>query len=260
LAKAVVEGKYDVGLATDGDADRFGVMDERGIYYSPNQLLALLLRHLVKNRKMKGAVVRTVATSHLLDRLAELYGLELIETPVGFKYVGHEMREKDVLIGGEESGGVSIKGHIPEKDGILGNLLIVEMMAFEKKPLSVIWNDLLNEAELRLVGRRRDLHLNATTQKQLMDRLREKPFETIGEFKVAQVNRLDGLKFLLDEHNWVLVRPSGTEPVIRLYFECSSDERADSLLTAFQAEVDKILAGIEGGDKLSGALKLASRA
>ena len=123
LKSFVLENKFDVGLSNDGDSDRFGVIDEKGLFYTPNQVISLLLRHLVKNRGMKGSVVRTVATTHLLDKLAKHYSLTLIETPVGFKYVGQQKRESDVIIGGEESGGLSILGHIPEKDGILACLL-----------------------------------------------------------------------------------------------------------------------------------------
>jgi len=246
LIKTVTTEKYDVGVATDGDADRFGVIDDQGKYLSPNQLLALLTRHLVKNKGQKGAIVRTVATSHLLDRLAELYGLEVIETPVGFKYIGEVMRTKDVLIGGEESGGVSVKGHIPEKDGILANLLLIEMLAYEGKPLSVIWNELLKEAGMSFVGRRRDLHYTKAIQRGLMEQLLSSPFEKIGAEKVQKVSKADGLKFYLDEHNWLLVRPSGTEPLIRLYFEGTSDERIDRVVTDFESQVADIVTGLNG--------------
>jgi phosphomannomutase len=250
LIATVSKEGFDVGLATDGDADRFAVIDDKGNYLSPNHLLALLMRHLVKNHKKTGAVVRTVATTHLIDRLAEIYGLEVVETPVGFKYIGEVMRQKDVLIGGEESGGVSVKGHIPEKDGILANCLLVEMLACERKPLSQIWQDLAKEAEINFVGRRRDLHLNSFTQKALMEELKAKPFDTIGGEKVQEVSRKDGLKFYMDKNNWILVRPSGTEPLIRLYFEGTSDQKVDALLNAFEKQVNEIVdrAGSAGKD------------
>jgi phosphomannomutase len=241
LIKTVVSEGWDVGIATDGDADRFGVVDEKGTYFSPNQLLCLLTRHLVKNHKLKGVVVRTVATSHLLDRLAKMYGLELVETPVGFKYIGEQMRLKDVLIGGEESGGVSFKGHIPEKDGILANLKLIEMMAAEGKPLSVIWADLLKEAGSEFVGRRRDLDLTPMTQRGLMETLTKSPFDKIGSHKVARLGTSDGVKFYVDDDSWVLVRPSGTEPLIRLYFESSSAKKADDLLESFCRQVEGIV-------------------
>ncbi len=241
LMKVVKEEGFDVGLATDGDADRFAVVDEQGNYFSPNMLLSLLTRHLVKNHGMKGMVVRTVATTHLLDHLARAYGLETYETPVGFKYVGEVMRQKDVLIGGEESGGVSVKGHIPEKDGILANVLLVEMLAFEKKPLSQIWADLEAEAGVQFVYRRADLLLNPLTHRGLLERMLAAPFETIGCEQVAKVGRSDGLKFYIDDDNWILVRSSGTEPLLRLYFEGPCAATVDARVKAFENQVNEII-------------------
>jgi phosphomannomutase len=242
LSKTVVEQKYNLGLATDGDADRFGICGDQGEFYIPNQVLCLLTRHLVKNRRLKGVIVRTVATTHLLDHLAKHYELEIVETPVGFKYIGEVMRQKDVLIGGEESGGVSVKGHIPEKDGIMADLLVLEMLAYEKKPLREIWQDLLKEAGVRFYHRRADLHLTPVTQKGLIDRLKDKPFDKLGELKVAQVGRKDGLKFYIDDDNWMLVRPSGTEPLVRLYFEGTSEKMVDQMLEGFQKQADALIA------------------
>ncbi len=250
--------KLDVGLATDGDADRFAVIDEHGNYLSPNQLLCLLTRHMVKNRGQKGAIVRTVATTHLLDRLAEIYNLEIIETPVGFKFIGEEMRKGDILIGGEESGGMSVKGHIPEKDGILANLLVVEMMAYEAKPLSQIWDELQAEVGMKLEFLRADLQLTMRTQKGLMERLVSQPFESLGGEKIIRVSRADGLKLHFDNYTWLLIRPSGTEPLIRLYFEGTSTERVNKIAADFNAQVDKIIQELDsqadvatGGGKVS---------
>lgn len=250
----VVKGQhFDVGVATDGDADRFGVVDADGKFFTPNQLLALLTRHLVKNRQQKGAVVRTVATTHLLDELARLYDLELIETPVGFKYIGEVMRTHDVLIGGEESGGLSVKGHLPEKDGILANLLLIELMSYEGKPLSKIWNDLLEEVGMCFVGRRADLHLTTFSQQALMERLTSKPLEVIGGKKVVKVGHTDGLKFYMDDTNWLLVRPSGTEPLVRVYLEATSDQQAEAMMSDFQEQVKEILSGLSGSIEQHGA-------
>jgi phosphomannomutase len=244
LSELVKTKKLDVGIATDGDADRFAVIDETGNYFSPNQLLCLLTMHLVKNRGFKGAIVRTVATTHLLDRLAQIYGLDLIETPVGFKYVGECMRKGDVLLGGEESGGFSFKLHIPEKDGILANLLLIELMAYEKKPLSKIWSDLIAEAGIALAYRRADLNL-PKTQKALMERLISQPLTTLGGEPIARISTKDGMKLYLDENNWFLIRPSGTEPLIRLYAEASSPERADRMMSDFNAQIEEILKTIQ---------------
>lgn len=239
--------KLDVGCATDGDADRFAVIDEQGNYLSPNQLLCLLTRHMVKNRGQKGSIVRTVATTHLLDRLGELYGLPIIETPVGFKFIGEEMRRGDILIGGEESGGLSVKGHIPEKDGILANLLIIEMMAYEGKPLSEIWEDLQKEVEMKFFFLRGDLMLTKSTQKGLMERLINDPLKEIGGHKVVKVGKKDGLKLYFDDYNWMLIRPSGTEPLVRLYFEGTSQEQVERIAKDFNVQSQKIIDELDGG-------------
>jgi len=241
----------DGGIATDGDADRFAVIDERGEYMSPNQLLCLLTRHLVKNRGFGGAVVRTVATTHMLDRVARKYDLELVETPVGFKYIGEQMRTRDVLIGGEESGGVSIKGHIPEKDGILANLLILEMMAYSAKPLSRIWQDLVLEIGQPLVSARADLKLHGPIQKALMAKLAAEPFKSLAGAEVTRVNQLDGIKFYIDEDNWLLVRASGTEPLLRFYAESASQAKAEALVDDSKRQLQETLTSLENSAKLS---------
>lgn len=244
LSALVKQEKLAAGLATDGDADRFGAIDDQGNYMSPNQLLALLTRHLVKNRGLKGCIVKTVATTHVLDRLAALYGLEIEETPVGFKYIGEIMRQRDVLIGGEESGGVSFKGHIPEKDGILANLLLVEMLAYEQKPLSQIWQSLVAEIGTEFAYRRRDLKLTHENQKSLVERMLTKPFETIGATRVERVGRLDGLKFYVEDGSWVLFRPSGTEPLVRLYYEAASTQRVEELKHDFEKAIDDVVSDL----------------
>ena len=244
LMQVVRNEKLDLGIATDGDADRFAVVDELGNYFSPNQLLCLLTRHLVKNRGQKGAIVRTVATTHLLDRLSRLYGLALIETPVGFKYVGEKMRDGNVLIGGEESGGVSIEGHIPEKDGILANLLLIEMLAIEGRPLSQIWSDLVKETGTALVYRRFDMHLASCTQVALMEQLARNPFKTLGGAPVARVSQLDGLKFYIDDENWLLIRPSGTEPLLRVYAEGFPDHRVDNAMIDLNIQLEQLLSNL----------------
>jgi phosphomannomutase len=245
LAQLVKDKHLDVGLATDGDADRLAVIDELGGYFRPNQLLCLFARHLIKNRGETGSIIRTVATTHILDRLAEIYGLEVIETPVGFKYIGEYMRKGNVLLGGEESGGFSFKGHIPEKDGIVANLLLVEMMAYEKKPLSQIWADFQQEIGLSLSYRRADLQLTRRTQKLVMDQLLAKPPATLAGEKVTKVSKKDGLKLYIDHYNWFLIRPSGTEPLLRLYAEGTPAERLDRFMSDFHAQIDAILKTID---------------
>ncbi|MDZ4833621.1 MAG: phosphoglucomutase/phosphomannomutase family protein [Candidatus Melainabacteria bacterium] len=247
LIGMVKNEKMDVGLATDGDADRFAIIDDLGNYLSPNQLLCLLTRHMVKNRKQTGSIVRTVATTHLLDRLGELYGCDIIETPVGFKFIGEEMRRGDILIGGEESGGLSVKGHIPEKDGILANLLIIEMIAYEEKPLSQIWEELQEEVGMQFHFLRGDLMLTMSTQKGLIDRLTNDPPKEIGGVKVTKVGRKDGLKLYFDDYNWMLIRPSGTEPLVRLYFEGTSLEQVERIAKDFNLQAQRIVDELDGG-------------
>ncbi len=201
---------------------------------------------------MKGAIVRTVATTHMLDHVAAKYGLALIETPVGFKYIGEKMRTQDVLIGGEESGGVSIKGHIPEKDGILANLLVIEMLAMEGKPLSKIWQEMEEEVGVRFYQRRGDLHFTAQTQKYLLAHLRQNPIKELIGKPLLKVGDKDGLKLYHDQDNWLLIRPSGTEPVIRVSGEGTSGPLIDSLMLDFKRQIDEIL--IASKEKLSSAI------
>jgi phosphomannomutase len=243
--------QLDVGLATDGDADRFAVIDERGEYMSSNQMLCLLARHLIKNRGFGGAIVRTVATTHMLDRVARKFGLGLIETPVGFKYIGEQMRKNDVLIGGEESGGVSIKGHIPEKDGILANLLCLEMIAYEGKPLSRIWQDVVSEIGKPLVVCRADLKINGNFLKALMTKLALEPFESLAGAEVGKVDQLDGIKFYIDAENWLLIRASGTEPLLRLYAESDSQTKAEALVADSKRMLEETLTSLQNSAKLS---------
>lgn len=244
LSSLVVDRQLNCGLATDGDADRFAVVDDKGVFVSGNQLLPLLTRHLLKNRKQSGAIVKTVATTQFLDCLAGVYGLEIFETPVGFKYIGELMRQKDILIGGEESGGCSVKGHIPEKDGILCNLLIVEMLAFEKKTISQIWSELVEQTGVEFAYRRKDLRLTADSQKSFVEKLSAEPFEKIGDIEITRIGLLDGFKYYLADGSWILVRPSGTEPLVRFYFEAPSDEQVDALKREFEKMIDVLLKDI----------------
>ncbi|MEB3300240.1 MAG: phosphoglucomutase/phosphomannomutase family protein [Candidatus Sericytochromatia bacterium] len=224
LREVVVAGGLALGLANDGDSDRFGVLGEDGSWYTPNQVIALLARHLHVRKGRSGAIVRTVATTHMLDRMAERWGLPLRETPVGFKWVGQAMREETVLIGGEESGGLSVIDHIPEKDGILADLLVAEMVAWEGKPLSAIWAELVAEVGGAPVNRRLDLHLDAVGKDHLMAAFKDRTPASFAGLAVKEVSTLDGVKWLLEGGAWVLARPSGTEPVVRIYLEAAEAE------------------------------------
>jgi phosphomannomutase len=171
-----------------------------------------------------------VATTHLLDKLAQKYGLKVHETPVGFKYISEKMRTDQVLIGGEESGGLSVVGHIPEKDGILANMLIAEVVAFEGKPLSQLVEEITSEVD----GITRNYRLDLPLENQgKIDRIISNPnLETIGELKVTKINNQDGIKFYLEDGSWVLMRPSGTEPLVRIYLETSTEEREKRLINS----------------------------
>lgn len=217
-----------LGLATDGDADRFGVIDANGSFITPNQLIALLFDYLVESRNWGGGAARSVATSHLVDRVAETRGLPLYETPVGFKYIGELINEDKIVIGGEESAGLSIKGHYPEKDGILACLLAAEAVAARGKSLTEQLQELYARVG-KLEAARIGLRLTPELMEKLATRLKEDPKE-IGGRPVKQTNRLDGVKFIFADGSWLLMRPSGTEPVVRIYAESESAKDLEVLL------------------------------
>ncbi|WP_017327233.1 phosphoglucomutase/phosphomannomutase family protein [Synechococcus sp. PCC 7336] len=238
MLAAILQAGAAVGMATDGDADRFGIADERGQMLSPNTVLMVLTRHLAVHRGWKGAVVRTVGTTHLLDRLAAQYGLEVYETPVGFKHIGQKMRELPVLIGGEESGGVSILGHIPEKDGILANLLVLEAMAYEQKPLSQIAAEAIAAAGGPTYTHRIDLRLTPEHKQAAMEQLTVSPPENVAGLDVVNVGSKDGVKLQLGSNAWVLVRPSGTEPLLRISMEADSRDQQEAIARAMRAAIE----------------------
>src|SRR5512142_115204 len=210
LASAITSGLGNFGLATDGDADRIGAMDERGIFVDPHKIMALALKYLVEQRGMTGSVVRTVSTTRMIDRLAKKYGLELHETPVGFNHIADRMMHEGALIGGEESGGISFKGHIPEGDGPIMGLLLVEMLACYKKPLVELVQDLLAEVG-PAIYQRVDLRLSRPVAKAEMAAFlsRTAPHE-VGSEKILEISPLDGIKYIMSDDSWLLIRPSGT--------------------------------------------------
>ncbi|HEY5600266.1 MAG TPA: hypothetical protein VIK48_06195, partial [Candidatus Manganitrophaceae bacterium] len=217
LRRAVKEGGSDLGLGTDCDADRFGVLDRGGIAVPPNYIIALLVDYLVSDRKMEGKVARSVATSHLVDAVAKYHHLEVVETPVGFKYIGELIAKDALLLGGEESGGISVRGHLPEKDGILTSLLIAEMVAKRRRTLGEMLDALFQRVG-SFYPKRLDLPLTEEGREKLTAGLKRLPSSIAGK-KVLSVSRLDGVKLLLEGGGWVLARPSGTEPVARIYAE-----------------------------------------
>lgn len=229
LIEKVKQTPNSVGFANDGDSDRFGAINENGEYVSPNEIIAILLIHLTKNKGLKGSLVKTVGASLLLNKTAEKLGVEVIETAVGFKHVGEAMRKFNPVIGGEESGGLSIQGHIPEKDGILANLLILEAMAYANKSLVELQKELYDFVGCKFYNDRIDKRLeNADEIKPVLEDYKNK--QQIGDFKVKKIDTKDGVKLYFDDDaSWILIRPSGTEPLLRIYFESGSPQKLDKL-------------------------------
>ena len=228
LREEVLSGGYDLGLSTDGDSDRFGIIDRDGSFIAPNLIITLLVDYLAESRGWSDAVARTVSTTHLVDRVAKLRGIEVIETPVGFKYIGQLIDEDKIAIGGEESAGLSIRGHFPEKDGILACLLVAEMVASRKTSIG----EMLNQVYARvgkLVSGRIGVKLTEELQKGLAAKLEKAPNE-FGGRKVTSINRVDGAKFILEDGSWLLMRPSGTEPLVRIYAEAPTEQDLEVLL------------------------------
>ena len=226
LIEKIKASHNTVGFANDGDGDRLGVIDEQGNYVTPNEIIAILLMHLTKNKGLKGALVKTVGASSLLDILAKKLDVELVETAVGFKHVGEAMRKYNPIIGGEDSGGLSIQGHIPEKDGILANLLILEAMAYEHKTLVQLEEDLHKFTGAKFYNDRVDSKLENQEQVKIALEKAEN-LKELGKYKVVKVNKTDGVKLYFDDNSWILVRPSGTEPLLRIYIECDSLEKIE---------------------------------
>ena len=216
-----------IGLSNDGDGDRFGAFNERGEFISANDIIALLLKHL-KSKGLNGVLAKTVGASSALNLYAKQNNIEVIETPVGFKWLGSAMRNNDVLIAGEESGGLSIKGHIPEKDGIIANLLIIEMIAKSGRKLHELQKDLYSDLGRDFINDRVDLKLDSKDEQQkIIDKF--KTYEKIGKYKIENKNTMDGLKLLLEDGSWILIRKSGTEPLLRIYFESDKEEKITEL-------------------------------
>ena len=216
------------GLATDGDADRIGAVDETGAFVDPHRVMALLVPFLVEDRGQRGAIVKTVSTTIMLNRLADHYGLPVHETPVGFNYIVEHILQDDVLIGGEESGGITVKGHIPEGDGILMGLLLTELVAHTRMSLRDLVEDLY-----RRVGRfayaRLDHRVDRFSKPELVARLSQNPPARLADRPVREISTLDGVKYIMDDA-WLLIRPSGTEPVLRIYAEARGLETVHALL------------------------------
>ncbi len=229
LVEAVTAAKAHAGFATDGDADRVGAVDANGEFVNSHIIYALLLRYLIRERKWTGGVVKTFSTSQMIDKLAARFEIPVFETPIGFKYICELFLQEDILLGGEESGGIGFKNHIPERDGILCSLLLMELMAAYDKPLHEIIDEMMQEIGYHYYDRA-DLHLLPEAKAKAMQALQEKPPKMIAGVKVSEVLTLDGRKFMLADGSWLLFRASGTEPVVRVYAEAGSKAAVARLL------------------------------
>lgn len=246
LGKVVLENRADLGLAVDGDSDRFGIVDDQGVAVSANEYLAIVAYHLYKNKGLKGDSARSVATSHAIDRVVSHYGFKTNVTPVGFKYIGDAIINQNIVLGGEESGGLSIQNHVPEKDGILACLLALELLAYEEKPLSRIRKE-VEDTFGKFYNARIDVELESEAKKaEIMDFFRNVQNEVYG-FTIKEKLPIDGFGFVLDilpdmatqgkdREGWILARASGTEPLVRIYIESTDRE----VFLRLKSEVEKI--------------------
>lgn len=228
-ALVVAEG-LALGVASDGDADRIGAVDERGKFFSAQRILAVLLRYLREEKGLDGAVIGAVSATSLLTLLAAEYGLPTVLTPIGFKHTGEIMRERPVLLGGEESGGIGIGAHLPERDGLLNALLLTELVARTGKGLHAYLREIFDRVG-HFTYRRLDLRLDPAGIARARGRIAAlDPLEALAGRPVRETNTLDGTKFMRDDHSWLLLRPSGTEPLVRLYAEARSGAEVQELL------------------------------
>ena len=224
LKRAVVNYKCDLGLALDGDGDRFGIVDGQGVFVDPNRLAYLLFEYLLNTRTFRGPVCRSLATTHNLDRIAKQNGLSVIETRVGFKYISECLREKGCILGVEESGGLSIFGHVPEKDGILVGLLAAEMLAFTGKSFDELNQEMAAKYDI-MSTERVDVKITPYEKERLLAELKDYQPKMVAGVAVDRVNDTEGKKIILEDGSWILIRPSGTEPLIRVYVEAATETR-----------------------------------
>jgi len=234
LRRAVKDGGFDAGFATDGDADRVGAVDRDGSFIDSHKIFSILLLHLAEDRRLSGEVIKTFSTTQMVDQLAAKYQLPLTVTPIGFKYICELMLKRDVLIGGEESGGIATKGNPPERDGILNSLLLAEVMARRDRTLGELVGELSSEFGPHVYSRV-DLEVSRPAMVRLLAHLRHHTFRKIAGRRIASTESLDGFKMLFEPSSWLLVRPSGTENLLRLYAEAPNRDEVDQLLRAAEA-------------------------
>jgi phosphoglucomutase len=216
-----------IGIATDGDADRFGIVDGDGTFIQPNYIIALLFDYLVETRGWRNGVAKSVATTNLINALAEHLKIELYETPVGFKYIGELINQDKIVIGGEESAGLTIRGHVPEKDGVIAGLLVTEMVAVRGKSLGAQLKELFAKVG-EYYPNRENFRLTPEVKEKFVEKVKTDPAK-LGAHKVTKIVRTDGLKLVLDDGSWVCYRLSGTEPVVRVYSEARKHDQTEAL-------------------------------
>ncbi len=236
LKDMVFEQEYDLGIGTDGDADRLGIIDENGLFVNPNQIMSLLYYYLLKYKKWEGPVVRNIATTHLLDKIATHYGQESYEVPVGFKHISQKMHETGAIIGGESSGGLTIKGHVKGKDGIFAAALLVEMISVTGLRI----RDMLKEVETQFGNHimiEENLSLSNEQKKDLKKSIFEEKCVPDFEFNISKVSYMDGLKIYFETGGWLIARFSGTEPLLRVFVEMDSMEKSNNVMDAFCKEM-----------------------
>lgn len=230
LLQLITHKRYHLGLATDGDADRFGVVNPDGGYISANEVIFMLTDYLVKTRQKASSVARTVATTSMIDKIADKYGMKCIETPVGFKYIAECLMKEDALIGGEESGGLSIKGHVPEKDGILADLLIAEVIArYELSPREIV--DRIESEFGKLYNKRIDVRTTSEKKQLALEKIKNFGKDVVAGLRCVEYRTRDGLKVILQDSSWFLVRASGTEDLIRIYAESPDSLTLENILS-----------------------------
>lgn len=236
LMERVKSGSYSCGLLTDGDADRAGAVDEQGTFVTTHEVYALLLSHVVLNKKWTGKVVKSISTTMMINRLCAKYGLPLEVTPVGFKYISPAMKAPGVMVGGEESGGFGFPRHIPERDGVFSDLLLLELMAVTKKTLGKLVCQLQDEfGPCRY--RRIDLHLSAAEIARARERMATLDIKSIDGLKVRHHETLDGHHFLFEDESWLLFRASGTEPLVRIYSEAPTFDQVNAMLVEGKKQI-----------------------
>ena len=233
LKHLVVSKKMNLGVSTDGDADRFGIIDSDGTYITPNQTLSLVLDYLIQDRGWKGSVARSVATTHLIDAIAKKHNLPVLVTPVGFKYLADLFLDGKIILGCEESAGLSVQGHLPEKDGILTCALVAEMVSTRQVSLKAQLEQLYKTYGYR-TSQRKSYKLTELLGKRVQDLIQHPP-KTFGGKQVVDLNTMDGLKIILEDGSWVLVRISGTEQLVRVYAESENEDTLRTLMKSSEA-------------------------